>query len=178
MIKADIVNKVADLSDAIVPLLPSGTPTLDAVACSLGMSAAEVRRKLDRIGSSLPLLIDAVRSGLSLPLLAQSNMTVVHAAKALGFTEPEALSRAFERWWGRPCSPGYFFAVGVLIDATSTFSGPFFAGTTGANSVDRLIGWWIPLSTDWGTNSSSNAPLICPMSQACRSAILVSTATS
>lgn len=100
-------DEVAQLADAVVPLLGQGTPTHATVAFALGVSTVELRRKLDRIGSDLAHIVDAVRSGLSLPLVARSDMTLVRATKALGFADPDALKSAYERWWGRPLRNGY-----------------------------------------------------------------------
>ncbi|MFO1036875.1 MAG: AraC family transcriptional regulator ligand-binding domain-containing protein [Geminicoccaceae bacterium] len=108
--RADLAARhaeLADLADAIVPLLVKGMPSLDAAACALGVSTAELRCGLDRIGCSLSGLVDAIRSGLSTRVLTKPDMTVVRATKALGFDEPDELSRAYERWWGRPLRNGY-----------------------------------------------------------------------
>lgn len=102
MERDDLVARQAEmaaLADAIVPLLAGGTPCATSVACALGITTDELQRKLGRSGGSLPDIVDAVRSGLSIPLLTEPNMTLIRATKALGFTYPDEFVQAHRRWW-------------------------------------------------------------------------------
>ncbi|MFO1037342.1 MAG: AraC family transcriptional regulator ligand-binding domain-containing protein [Geminicoccaceae bacterium] len=88
------------LADAIIPLLARGTPTPAGLAHVLGLSTAELQGKLDHVGSSLSRIVDAIRSGLAVRLLADADMTMAAASEALGLPDGKTLARAYRRWWG------------------------------------------------------------------------------
>jgi AraC-like DNA-binding protein len=100
------LTATAETFDARVRLaieaLP-GTPTLEAIAAKLSMSARTLRRRLETEGHTLRELIDDVRRARADELLAKGT-AVKEVAFALGFSEPSAFSRAYKRWTGR--APG------------------------------------------------------------------------
>lgn len=77
-----------------------GTPTLTAVAKSIGLSARTLRRRLEEDGQSLRAVIEDVRRERADELLG-AGTPVKEVAFALGFSEPSAFSRAYKRWTGR-----------------------------------------------------------------------------
>ncbi len=83
----------------VIEELP-GTPTLDAVAARLSLSARTLRRRLEAEGHTLRELVDEVRRVRADELLARG-VAVKEVAFALGFSEPSAFSRAYKRWTGR-----------------------------------------------------------------------------
>lgn len=93
-------KELQELQGAIVALLPTGASTASSIAAALGLSMRALADKLDRIGTRLPWVVDAIRAGLVGRLLAKPNMTLLRATWALGFTDPEEFVRAHERWWG------------------------------------------------------------------------------
>lgn len=74
------------------------------VAKELGMSERSLRRRLAESGVSFQELLDGIRKGRALELLANPAMSVEQIAYAVGFTDPHNFRRAFRRWTG--ATPG------------------------------------------------------------------------
>lgn len=96
-----------ELRRALVPLLPAGAPCLSQLATAVGLAPPTLEARLERLGVSLPAMIDATRAGLVADLRARSNVTLLQATEALGFATPNALAKAYERWWGGPIRNTY-----------------------------------------------------------------------
>ncbi len=89
-----------------VPLLPSNEATLETVAERMGLSRQTIYRKLQAEGTSFTELLEAKRRKLAIRYLCREQAPLKQVAWRLGFSSPEAFSRAFKRWTGS--SPGHF----------------------------------------------------------------------
>ncbi len=78
----------------------AGRNTIAGVAKELGMSERSLRRRLAESGVSFQTLLDGLRKGRALELLANPMMSVEQIAHAVGFTDPHNFRRAFRRWTG------------------------------------------------------------------------------
>jgi AraC-like DNA-binding protein len=81
--------------------LCEGTPRLDAVAASLGVSARALRRRLESEGSSFAATVEELRRRLALEWVEDPALSLGEIAFLLGFSEASAFHRAFRRWTGR-----------------------------------------------------------------------------
>jgi AraC-like DNA-binding protein len=79
--------------------LPFGA-SADQVAEDLGMSARNLRRRLEAEGSSYQVILDEVRCELARRYLAEEGKGVEEVAFALGFSDGSAFHKAFKRWTG------------------------------------------------------------------------------
>jgi AraC-like DNA-binding protein len=84
----------------VMPILHSGTATIDPVAGKLGMSRQTLFRRLKAEGTSFEKIIDALRHRLALDYLRGGKVSINETAYLLGFSDPAAFSRAFKRWTG------------------------------------------------------------------------------
>jgi AraC-like DNA-binding protein len=83
----------------IASALPFGV-SADEVAEDLGMSARNLRRRLEAEGSSYQVILDEVRCELARRYLAEEGKGVEEVAFALGFSDGSAFHKAFKRWTG------------------------------------------------------------------------------
>ena len=81
--------------------LPSGDPSQDELAASLGLAPRSLQRRLAELGTSYRELINQIRHELALEYLAQTRYSVSDIAYLLGFAEVSAFTRAFKRWTGQ-----------------------------------------------------------------------------
>lgn len=80
--------------------LSERTPNLDAVARSLGMSARTLQRQLREEGVSFGGLLAELRREMAPSLLRDGQNSVSEVAFLLGYEDPSAFRRAFQRWFG------------------------------------------------------------------------------
>ncbi len=88
------------VAEAIERALPDGTPHIDDVAASLGLTPRTLRRRLDSEGQTFKGLLDATRRRLAFEMLADDSLSLATISFSLGFSEPSAFHRAFRRWTG------------------------------------------------------------------------------
>jgi AraC-like DNA-binding protein len=86
--------------------LNTGEFDLDSAARHFGMSRRTLQRKLRQADVSHRSLVQQVRRDLSQHLLLDAGMTATETAYALGYSEPSAFHRAFQKWHGMP--PGAY----------------------------------------------------------------------
>jgi AraC-like DNA-binding protein len=90
---------VAEQVQHVLPqLVLSGLPSAGAVARMFAIHERTLRRRLEREGASLQLLIRRTRFDLARQLLQNTDLTVTAIATALHYDDPNALSRAFRSW--------------------------------------------------------------------------------
>jgi AraC-like DNA-binding protein len=82
--------------------LPSGAPSMRAIARSLQLSERQLRRDLEAAGVGFRSLVEDLRRERAATLLGETGASVVDTAFVLGFSEVSAFSRAFKRWFGVP----------------------------------------------------------------------------
>ncbi len=96
----------ARLEEAIRLRLHQGEPGADELAHELGFSRSTLFRRLREEGTSFALVLDTLRRELALQFVSGSRNSLAEIAYLLGFSEPAAFSRAFQRWTGM--SPGQY----------------------------------------------------------------------
>ena len=98
----------ASLADQVeqflVSALPRGVPRIADVAAELNMTVRTLQRKLEQEGWRYAELLDDVRQRLARELLGRAEASVTEVAFLLGFSEPSAFHKAFQRWTGQ--TPG------------------------------------------------------------------------
>jgi AraC-like DNA-binding protein len=85
----------------LMPILHTGTASMDAVAGKLAMSRQTLFRRLKEEGTSFEKVLDALRHRLAVDYLSARKVSVNEAAYLVGFSDPAAFSRAFKRWTGK-----------------------------------------------------------------------------
>ena len=93
-------NVFTEVFDTIQHQLLHGTPTIENVAMSLGMSARTLQRRLRDQDKTFSVLVQDVRRELAASYLHQDNLTVTDIAFMLGFTNANSFSKFFRKWYG------------------------------------------------------------------------------
>ncbi len=99
----------ATVRDHLRDCPPSLWPGFEALAATLDLSPATLRRRLRREGQSFAAIKDELRRQRAQDLLAAGALTVADIAGELGYSEPSAFHRAFLKWTDR--QPGAFRAA-------------------------------------------------------------------
>jgi len=81
--------------------LSERAPNLEVVARALGMSARTLQRQLHREGVTFAKLLEELRREMAPALLRDGQHGVSEVAFLLGYEDPSAFRRAFQRWFGR-----------------------------------------------------------------------------
>lgn len=81
-------------------------PSLNEMALTQHMSERTLKRRIAEHGTTYRALVDEVRRERATTLLAQPKLTVEQVATRLGYTDPAAFHRAFQRWYGT--TPGLY----------------------------------------------------------------------
>jgi AraC-like DNA-binding protein len=95
--EAGVATAVAEL---IRRLLPTGDANLDLIAGHLGLHPRTLQRRLAAGGATYAEVVDAVRRDVAERLLRDTDMSLGHLARELGYAEQGALTRASRRWLG------------------------------------------------------------------------------
>ena len=88
------------IRDAVATALPSGVPSLEVVARSIGTGHRTLQRRLQAHETSYRALVDDVRFQRCKALLREDDLTVDAVSSQLGFSEARAFRRAVRRWSG------------------------------------------------------------------------------
>lgn len=86
--------------------LSNGGFDLETAARHFGLSRRTLQRRLEQESCSYRQLVQQARQDLSQYLLCSANRTATETAYALGYSEPSAFQRAFQKWHGMP--PGAY----------------------------------------------------------------------
>jgi AraC-like DNA-binding protein len=81
-------------------LVPTGRCSIEIVAQHLGLDRRTLHRHLQRDGQSFSDILDSVRGDLAVKYLSQYHRPLKDLAELLGFSEPSAFSRWFNRRFG------------------------------------------------------------------------------
>jgi AraC-like DNA-binding protein len=92
------------VSNEILRRLPKGGFSLQDIAKSFSMSDRNFQRKLSCNGTSFEQLVEDTRRGLSDHLLKNFDLAIAEIAVQLGYSSPNAYSRAAKNWYQRPPS--------------------------------------------------------------------------
>lgn len=82
-------------------LPPAAWPGLEAFAASMQMQPLTLRRRLHLEGQTFRLIKDELRRDLAIEALLGGNASVADVAAEIGFSEPSAFHRAFQKWTGK-----------------------------------------------------------------------------
>lgn len=88
---------------------PENWPGFEQIAADLRLSPATLRRRLRGEGQGYSAIKDEIRQHLAQDLLRQTGDTVTDIAIRLGYREPSAFFRAFQKWTGK--TPAEYRAV-------------------------------------------------------------------
>ena len=84
----------------LMPMLHTGTASMDSVASKLAVSRQTLYRQLKSEGVTFETVLDELRHQLALHYLNGRKTSVNETAYLVGFSEAAAFSRAFKRWTG------------------------------------------------------------------------------
>lgn len=90
----------ARVRSVLVEMLPSGQSSVDDACNRLAMSKRSLQRKLKDENTSYQLVLETVRSELSLHYLKQEDMTIEEISYLLAYRDPNSFFRAFHGWTG------------------------------------------------------------------------------
>jgi len=96
------------LMPLIMETLASGGASLESLAPRLGMSPRTLQRRLSEEETTFSEELDRARQSLAGRYLSNKSLSVGEVAWLLGYSEPSAFVRAFERWTGT--TPGHYRA--------------------------------------------------------------------
>ncbi len=100
---------VKEVEKTLEPLIHSRDATAAQVSEKLGISRQTLYRRLHAENTNFADVLTAKRQRLAIRYLRNERVPVKVAAWRLGFSSPEAFSRAFKRWTGTP--PAQFRAL-------------------------------------------------------------------
>jgi len=89
------------VENAIAPLLPHGSASVQEVAQRLGVSPRTLARRLASEGSTFAGILDGLRRDLARRYLEEPNLPIAEIAWLLGYQESSSFNHAFRRWTGR-----------------------------------------------------------------------------
>ena len=92
----------ADQITAILhELLPTGRPSIEAVAHQMGLGARTLQRRLADERTTYGEVLAATRESLALHYLQDLSLAIKEISLLLGFDEPGSFDRSFTTWTGR-----------------------------------------------------------------------------
>ena len=99
--QAEAPEGLPDRVAAYLELFIGEFPGADRAAAAFDMPERSFRRRLGDAGRSYQKILDGVRLEKARGYLADSSRSVEEIAGLLGYSEPAAFIRAFERWTGQ-----------------------------------------------------------------------------
>ncbi|MGZ4515243.1 MAG: AraC family transcriptional regulator [Mycobacterium sp.] len=87
-------------------LLPSGAVTLELIAEQLNLHPKALQRRLAAENTTFAAVVDEVRREAAERYLRDTNITLSHLARELGYAEQSVLTRSCHRWFS--CSPAAY----------------------------------------------------------------------
>lgn len=81
-------------------LLPTGTVNLELIAAELGLHPKALHRRLAAEQTTFAALVDGVRRDAADRYLRETDISLSHLARELGYAEQSVLSRSCRRWFG------------------------------------------------------------------------------
>jgi len=84
--------------------LRGGDPSLARLAHRMALSPRTLQRRLQAEGASFADVLDDTRKATADIYVRDPQVALTEVAYLLGFSEPSAFSRAFQRWYGMPPS--------------------------------------------------------------------------
>ena len=90
----------SSIRELIRQLLPAGAATVPVIADQCRLHPKTLRRRLVAEGTNFNAVVDDVRRELAQQYLRDTDMTLAHLARELGYAEQSVLSRSCQRWFG------------------------------------------------------------------------------
>lgn len=81
-------------------LLPTGTVSLELIAGELGLHPKALHRRLAAEQTTFAALVDGVRRDAADRYLRDTDISLSHLTRELGYAEQSVLSRSCQRWFG------------------------------------------------------------------------------
>jgi AraC-like DNA-binding protein len=81
-------------------LLPTGAVTMKLIAAQLNLHPKALQRRLADEGQNFGDLVDDVRRAMAERYLRDTDMTLSHLTRELGYSEQSVLTRSCRRWFG------------------------------------------------------------------------------
>lgn len=97
---------VQRVRDQLTPRMRGQAPNMSEVAARIGTTEWGLRRELYRQGMTYRELLDETRSELARDYVRDTTLSFTDIAELLGFANPSAFHRAFQRWFR--LSPGAY----------------------------------------------------------------------
>ena len=82
-------------------LLPTGAATAELVASQFVLHPKTLQRRLRAEGTTFPVLVDQVRKETAERYLRDTDLSLTHLAREVGYAEQSVLTRSCRRWFGR-----------------------------------------------------------------------------
>lgn len=101
----------ARVARLLVEELRGGTPSLERVAQRMALSPRTLQRRLTAEGASFAEVLDETRKVIADGYVREPCVALAEVAYLLGFSEPSAFSRAFQRWYG--VAPSRYRSLGA-----------------------------------------------------------------
>lgn len=101
MVEPGYTGMSAPVRELVQQLLPTGAATLEVVAAQFVMHPKTLQRRLAQEGTTFKALSDNVRQETAERLLRDTDLTMSHLTRQLGYAEQSVLTRASHRWFGR-----------------------------------------------------------------------------
>lgn len=86
--------------DLVRRLLPTGAATLDVIARQLALHPKTLQRRLAAEGTTFAAVVDQLRKEAAERYLRDTEMSLSHLARELGYAEQSVLTRSCRRWFG------------------------------------------------------------------------------
>ena len=90
----------AQIARFITEELQGGDASLAKIARRVAMSPRTLQRRLELEGTSFAEVLDQTRRHCAQLYVKEPNLAMTEIAYLLGFSEPSAFTRAFQRWYG------------------------------------------------------------------------------
>lgn len=90
----------SSIRELIRQLLPTGSATVSVVAGQFRLHPKALQRRLVSEGTNFNAVVDDVRCEIAERYLRDTDMTLTHLARELGYAEQSVLSRSCQRWFG------------------------------------------------------------------------------
>ncbi|MBS1693611.1 MAG: AraC family transcriptional regulator [Actinobacteria bacterium] len=98
-----VAQTIAELTGM---LLPTGSLRIELVAAHLQMHPRALQRRLSAEGTSFGALVDKVRRQSAERYLRDTDISLDHLTRLLGYSEQSVLTRSCRRWFG--CAPSTY----------------------------------------------------------------------
>ncbi len=90
----------SSIRELIRQLLPAGAASVPVIAEQFRLHPKALRRRLVAEGSNFNAVVDDVRRELAQRYLRDTDITLAHLARELGYSEQSVLTRSCQRWFG------------------------------------------------------------------------------